>query len=57
MIKNLLLRNNANRLVEVKDSSLIKDAINWIRLIAEDVPDFYQIYVTNENDIGWNCFT
>ena len=37
-------------LVEVKDSSLIKDAINWIRLIAEDVPDFYQIYVTNEND-------
>ena len=37
-------------LVEVKDSSLIKDAINWIRIIAEDVPDFYQIYVTNEND-------
>ena len=37
-------------LVEVKDSSIIKDAINWIRLIAEDVPDFYQIYVTNEND-------
>tara|TARA_S200000501_G_scaffold63945_2_gene54826 strand:+ start:17711 stop:19060 length:1350 start_codon:yes stop_codon:yes gene_type:complete len=37
-------------LVEVKDSSIIKDAINWIRLIAENVPDFYQIYVTNEND-------
>ena len=37
-------------LVEVKDSSIIKDAINWIRLIANDVPDFYLIYVTNEND-------
>lgn len=37
-------------LVEVKDSSVIKDAINWIRLIADDVPDFYLIYVTNEND-------
>ena len=37
-------------LVQVKDSSLIEDAINWIRIIAEDVPDFYQIYVTNEND-------
>ena len=37
-------------LVQVKDSSLVKDAINWIRLIADDVPDFYQIYVTNEND-------
>ena len=32
-------------LVEVKDSSIIKDAINWIRLIADDVPDFYLIYV------------
>ena len=37
-------------LVEVKDSSIIKDAINWIRLIANDVPDFYLIYVTNETD-------
>ncbi|MBT3445277.1 magnesium transporter [bacterium] len=37
-------------LVEVKNSSIIKDAINWIRLIANDVPDFYLIYVTNEND-------
>ena len=37
-------------LVQVKDSSLIKDTINWIRLIADDVPDFYQIYVTDEND-------
>ena len=37
-------------LVQVKDSSLVKDAINWIRLVADDVPDFYQIYVTNEND-------
>ena len=37
-------------LVQVKDSSLVKDTINWIRLIADEVPDFYQIYVTNEND-------
>ncbi|MEE2975573.1 MAG: magnesium transporter [Thermodesulfobacteriota bacterium] len=37
-------------LIQVKDSSLIKDTINWIRLIADEVPDFYQIYVTNEND-------
>ena len=37
-------------LVQVKDSSLIKDAINWIRLVADEVTDFYQIYVTNEND-------
>ena len=39
-------------LVEVKDSSLIKDAINWIRIIAEDVPDFTK-FMLQMKMINW----
>lgn len=37
-------------LVEITQDSTVKDTINWIRLIADDVEDFYEIYVTDEND-------
>lgn len=36
-------------LIEVRDDSTVRDTINWIRLIAEDVEDFHEIYVTDEN--------
>jgi magnesium transporter len=37
-------------LVEVQQDSTVADAINWIRLIAEDVEDFHEIYVVDENE-------
>ncbi|MGB7291196.1 MAG: magnesium transporter [Thermodesulfobacteriota bacterium] len=37
-------------LVEVQEDSTVADAINWIRLIAEDVEDFHEIYVVDDNE-------
>lgn len=37
-------------LVEVEQDSDVAEAINWIRLIAEDVEDFHEIYVVDENE-------
>lgn len=37
-------------LVEVREDSTVADAISWIRLIAEDVEDFHEIYVVDENE-------
>ena len=37
-------------LVKVGSNFTVRDAINWIRLIADEVPDFYQIFVTDESD-------
>lgn len=37
-------------LVEVQENLIVADAINWIRLIAEDVEDFHEIYVVDENE-------
>lgn len=37
-------------LVEVEQDSSVAEAINWIRLIAEDVEDFHEIYVVDENE-------
>ncbi|MGH7889004.1 MAG: magnesium transporter MgtE N-terminal domain-containing protein, partial [Thermodesulfobacteriota bacterium] len=37
-------------LVEVTNDSTVRDTINWVRLIANDVEDFHEIYVTEEND-------
>ncbi|GBD38761.1 Magnesium transporter MgtE [bacterium HR37] len=37
-------------LVQVTYDSTVRDAINWIRLIADEVEDIYEIYVTDEND-------
>jgi magnesium transporter len=37
-------------LVEVQQDSTVAEAINWIRLIAEDVEDFHEIFVVDENE-------
>lgn len=37
-------------LVKVSQDSNIRDTINWIRLIADDVEEFHRVYVTNNND-------
>lgn len=37
-------------LVQVTYDSTVRDAINWIRLIADEVENIYEIYVTDEND-------
>jgi magnesium transporter len=37
-------------LVQVIHDSTVRDAINWIRLIADEVQDFNEIYVTDESD-------
>jgi magnesium transporter len=37
-------------LVKVNKSFTVRDTINWIRLIAEEVEDFHSIFVTDEND-------
>jgi magnesium transporter len=37
-------------LVEVTNDSTVKDTINWVRLIANDVEDFHEIYVTENGD-------
>ncbi|HWP92434.1 MAG TPA: magnesium transporter [Thermodesulfobacteriota bacterium] len=37
-------------LVEVTNDSTVKDTINWVRLIANDVEDFHEIYVTENGE-------
>lgn len=37
-------------LVKVSEKFTVRDTINWIRLIADEIRDFYLIYVTDEND-------
>lgn len=37
-------------LVEVQQDSTVADAITWIRLIADDVEEFHDIYVIDENE-------
>jgi len=37
-------------LVKVGDNFTVRDAINWIRLIADEIPDFHQIFVTDDRD-------
>ncbi len=37
-------------LVQVTYYSTVRDTINWIRLIADEVEDFYEIYVTGSGD-------
>ncbi|MGH7802427.1 MAG: magnesium transporter, partial [Thermodesulfobacteriota bacterium] len=37
-------------LVQVTYDSTVRDTINWIRLIADEVEDFYEIYVTDISD-------
>lgn len=37
-------------LVEITHDTTVRDTINWVRLIANDVEDFHEIYVTDEND-------
>ena len=39
-----------SELVKVADKFTVRDTINWIRLIADEVQDFYLIYVTDEED-------
>ncbi|NIP29247.1 MAG: magnesium transporter [Candidatus Dadabacteria bacterium] len=38
-------------LVKVTSDSTVSEAINWIRLIADDVEEFHGIYITDDNDI------
>lgn len=37
-------------LVKVSEKSTVRDTINWIRLIADEVEDFHLIFVTDDND-------
>ena len=37
-------------LVKVNKSFTVRDTINWVRLIAEEVEDFHVIFVTDETD-------
>ncbi|MEM7008034.1 MAG: magnesium transporter [Thermodesulfobacteriota bacterium] len=37
-------------LVKVSQNSTVRDTINWIRLIADEVEDFLMIFVTDEHD-------
>lgn len=37
-------------LVKVSQNSTVRDAINWIRLIADEVEDFQLVFVTDTND-------
>ena len=37
-------------LVKVSEKFTVRDTINWIRLIADEIEDFYLIYVTDEDD-------
>jgi len=37
-------------LVKVNEKFTVRDTINWIRLIADEVEDFHQIFVTDESD-------
>lgn len=37
-------------LVKVNDHSTVRDTINWIRLIADEVEDFQLVFVTDDND-------
>ncbi|MGQ0793957.1 MAG: magnesium transporter [Deltaproteobacteria bacterium] len=37
-------------LVEIQSTSTVRDTINWIRLIADEVEDVYEIYVTDEGE-------
>ncbi len=37
-------------LVKVSEKFTVRDTINWIRLIADEIKDFYLIYVTDDND-------
>lgn len=39
-----------SELVKVADKFTVRDTINWIRLIADEIEDFYLIYVTDEED-------
>ena len=37
-------------LVKVTNDTNVRDSINWIRLIADDVEEFHGLYVTDEKD-------
>ena len=37
-------------LIEVRQDSTVSEAINWIRLIADDVEDFHEIYVIDQKE-------
>lgn len=37
-------------LVKITEKFTVRDTINWIRLIADELEDFYLIFVTYEND-------
>ena len=37
-------------LVKVSQNSTVRDTINWIRLIADEVEDFLMIFVTDDDD-------
>jgi magnesium transporter len=37
-------------LVKVTDRFTVRDTINWIRLIADEIDDFYHIFVTDEDE-------
>jgi magnesium transporter len=37
-------------LVQVIRDSTVRDTIGWIRLIADEVQDFNEIYVTDDSD-------
>ncbi|HEX3034985.1 MAG TPA: magnesium transporter [Thermodesulfobacteriota bacterium] len=37
-------------LASITYDSTVRDTINWIRLIADEVEDFYEIYVTDEHE-------
>lgn len=39
-----------SELVKVNQSFTVRDTINWIRLIADEVEDFHMIFVADEND-------
>jgi magnesium transporter len=39
-----------SELVKVTEKFTVRDTINWIRLIADEIEDFYLIFVTDEDD-------
>ena len=39
-----------SELVKVESDTTVREAINWIRLIADDVEEFHGIYVTDSSD-------
>lgn len=37
-------------LVKINEHSTVRDTINWIRLIADEVEDFQLVFITDDND-------